>query len=226
MQLSDIDAETVQAFLNNKVADGYAYNTLKNLKWGLSSVFAAAVKYGYIKSNPVPAAELPPEDIREEAELPQASELELLIAHLPDPLNEAVWLAAVACIRPEELAFKWSDLDPVKRQLWIVRAVNWGGTAHPQVPPIEPSDSTYRIGCRAVARAEGADVRSRRRLDVSQQAQDGPHRPRTDNGPDRTTDRTQARIAAHHLENSPPLGDNADGGKQSSDQGGAATPWS
>jgi integrase len=126
LQLSDIDAETVQAFLNNKVADGYSYNTLKNLKWGLSSVFAAAVKFGYIKSNPVRAAELPPEDIREEAKLPQASELELLIAHLPEPLSTAVWLVAVACIRPEELAFKWLDLDAVKRQLWIVRAVNRG----------------------------------------------------------------------------------------------------
>ena len=126
MQLSDIDAETVQAFLNNKVADGYSYNTLKNLKWGLSSVFAAAVKFGYIKSNPVRATELPPEDIKEEAKLPQASELELLIAHLPEPLSTALWLVAVACIRPEELAFKWLDLDPVKRQLWIVRAVNRG----------------------------------------------------------------------------------------------------
>ncbi len=124
MQLSDIDTETVQAFLNQKVADGYAHNTLENLKWGLSAVFEAAVKYKYIKSNPVPAADLPPEDIKEEPKLPTASQLDLLIANLPEPLRTAVWLAAVTCVRPEELAFKWCDLDVEKRYLWIVRAVN------------------------------------------------------------------------------------------------------
>jgi integrase len=126
MQLSEIDTETVQAFLNLKVAEGYAFDTLKNLKWGLSSVFSAAVKYGYVKSNPIRSAELPPEGIREEAKLPSAAELELLIASLPEPLSTAVWLVAVTCIRPEELAFKWSDLDVGKRQLWIIRAVNRG----------------------------------------------------------------------------------------------------
>jgi integrase len=126
MQLSEIDTETVQAFLNQKVADGYAFDTLKNLKWGLSSVFSAAVKYGYIKSNPVRSADLPPEGIREEAALPSATELDLLINGLPEPLATAVWLVAITCIRPEELAFKWSDLDAGKRQLWIIRAVNRG----------------------------------------------------------------------------------------------------
>jgi len=124
MLLSDIDTETVQAFLNQKVADGYAFDTLKNLKWGLSAVFSAAVKFGYVKSNPVPSTDLPPEGIKEEAPLPTGSQLELLIANLPYALGEAVWLVAVTCIRPEELAFKWSDLDVEKRQLWIRRAVN------------------------------------------------------------------------------------------------------
>jgi len=110
IQLSEIDTETVQAFLNQKVAAGYAFDTLKNLKWGLSSVFSAAVKYGYVKSNPVRSADLPPEGIQEEPKLPTASELDLLIANLPEPLATAVWLVAVSCIRPEELAFKWSDL--------------------------------------------------------------------------------------------------------------------
>jgi integrase len=33
---------------------------------------------------------------------------------------------AVSCVRPEELAFKWKDLDASKRNLWVVRAVNQG----------------------------------------------------------------------------------------------------
>ncbi len=126
MLLSEIDTETVQAFLNQKVADGYAYDTLKNLKWGLSSVFSLAVKHKYLKSNPVPAADLPPEGIREEPKLPTAAQLDLLISNLPEPLATAVWLLAITCVRPEELAFKWSDLNVKDRQLWIIRAVNRG----------------------------------------------------------------------------------------------------
>jgi integrase len=37
-----------------------------------------------------------------------------------------VWICAVTCVRPEELAFKWSDLKAKSKQLWIVRAVNCG----------------------------------------------------------------------------------------------------
>ncbi len=124
MLLSDIDTETVQAFINQQIAAGYLHNTLKNHKWGLSAVFEEAVKYKYIKTNPVPPADLPPEGIKEDAPLPTGSQLELLIANLPYVLGEAVWLVAITCIRPEELAFKWSDLDVEKRQLWIKRAVN------------------------------------------------------------------------------------------------------
>jgi predicted DNA-binding transcriptional regulator AlpA len=126
LQLAEINTETVQAFLNHKASEGKAFNTLKNLKWGLSSVFAAAIKYGYIKSNPVQAADLPPEEVREEQILPKSVELDRLIAALPEPLSTAVWLCAVTCVRPEELAFKWSDLKVDTKQLWIVRAVNRG----------------------------------------------------------------------------------------------------
>ena len=39
MLLSNIDTETVQAFINQQFAAGYSHNTLKNQKWGLSAVF-------------------------------------------------------------------------------------------------------------------------------------------------------------------------------------------
>jgi len=38
----------------------------------------------------------------------------------------------VACVRPEELAFKWIDLDAEKRMLWVVRAVNRGNLHTPK----------------------------------------------------------------------------------------------
>jgi integrase len=126
MQLSEISIEAVQAFLNQKASEGKSVQTLKNLKWGLSSIFVAAAKYGYMTSNPARGADLPPEKIREQAHLPDHGQLNALIEKLPEPVSTAVWLVAISCVRPEELAFKWKDLDASKRNLWVVRAVNQG----------------------------------------------------------------------------------------------------
>src|SRR6185437_15399701 len=128
MPLAEIDTESVQAFINRKATkEKKSFNTLKNLKWGLSSIFAAAVKYGYIKENPVRNADLPPKEIREEDKLPTAEHLDTLIAGLEEPYSTMVWLHAVAIPRPSEgFAFKWSDLNTETNQLMVVRAVNRG----------------------------------------------------------------------------------------------------
>ena len=126
-QLSEISIEAVQAFLNQKAIEGKAVQTLKNLKWGLSAIFVAAIKYGYITSNPAHGTDLPPEEIKEQKQLPTGDQLNQLIERLKEPVSTAVWLAAVSSVRPEELAaFKWKDLDAGKRMLWVVRAVNRG----------------------------------------------------------------------------------------------------
>jgi integrase len=126
MQLSEITPEAVQQFINQKASEGKAVQTLRNLKWGLSSIFVAAVKYGYISSNPARNADLPPEGIKEEQELPTGNQLLHLIDRLEEPIATATWLIAVTSIRPEEIAFKWKDLNAEKRELKIVRAVNQG----------------------------------------------------------------------------------------------------
>lgn len=126
MRLADISSETVQAFLNGKTIEGKAVQTIKNLKWGLSSIFVAAIKYGYMSFNPAQGTELPPEPIRERKEFPTFAELSLLIERLQEPISTAVWLVAVSSVRPNELAFKWKDLDVERRLLWVVRAVNRG----------------------------------------------------------------------------------------------------
>jgi site-specific recombinase XerC len=126
LHLSRISIETVQTFLNGKILEGKAVQTIKNLKWGLSSIFVAAIKYGYMLSNPVQGTELPPEAIRERKKFPTFAELSLLIEQLREPISTAVWLVAVSSVRPNELAFKWKDLDAERRMLWVVRAVNRG----------------------------------------------------------------------------------------------------
>jgi hypothetical protein len=54
------------------------------------------------------------------------AELSLLIERLREPISTAVWLVAVSSVRPNELAFKWKDLDAESRALWVVRTVNRG----------------------------------------------------------------------------------------------------
>ena len=126
MQLSEITVEAVQNFINQKAKQGKAVQTLRNLKWGLSSIFRAAQKYGYMASNPARGADLPPEEIREQKQLPTGDQLIQLIAALEEPISTLVYLVSVTSIRPEELAFKWKDLVAETRNLWVVRAVNQG----------------------------------------------------------------------------------------------------
>jgi integrase/predicted DNA-binding transcriptional regulator AlpA len=125
-ELSDISAEDVQTFLNQKRLEGKAVQTLKNLKWGLSSIFESAIKFGYIKFNPARSSDLPPEEVKEDPELPTPADLIQLIEALPEPYSTMVYLVSVSSIRPEELAFKWSDLKPEICNLEIVRAMNKG----------------------------------------------------------------------------------------------------
>ncbi len=52
-----------------------------------------------IKSIPVPAVELPPEDVKEDAELPTGSQLDLLIANLPYALGTARYWSKATCTK-------------------------------------------------------------------------------------------------------------------------------
>jgi integrase/predicted DNA-binding transcriptional regulator AlpA len=126
MELSEITPEDVQIFINQKRLDGKKQQTLKNLKWGLSSIFESAIDFGYLSANPAPRVNLPPEEVKEDVELPTPDDLVQLIEELKEPYSTMVYLVSVSSIRPEELAFKWSDLNPGLCNLTIVRAMNKG----------------------------------------------------------------------------------------------------
>jgi integrase len=127
MLLAEIDTELVQAFINKKKTEGKEYNTLHNLKFDLSSIFSAAVKWGYVKENPVTNADLPPKGIEEPVRLPKADHLAQLIEALEEPYSTLVWFHAVTTVRPNEgFAFKFSDLNVETCELTLSRGVNRG----------------------------------------------------------------------------------------------------
>ncbi len=161
VELSAITAEAVQIFLNQKRLEGKSLQTLKNLKWGLSSIFESAIKNGYMTSNPACRADLPPDEVKEQAKLPTGNELALLIDALEEPYSTMVYLVSVSSVRPEELAFKWSDLIPATRDLWVVRAMNQGRFHTPK----------YHRANRPIRLTE-ADVQRLLRLKATVRAQD------------------------------------------------------
>lgn len=132
-KLTEIDTELIQAFINDKKAEGYASPTLHNMKFGLSAIFQAAVTWKYLKENPVREVELPPADVEEPVVLPKADHLSLLISSLEEPYSTAVWFHAVTCVRPSEgFAFKFSDLNVEENYLIVSRAVNRGDIHTPK----------------------------------------------------------------------------------------------
>lgn len=199
MRLSDVSIEAVQMFLNGKTIEGKAVQTIKNLKWGLSSIFAGAMKYGYMSSNPVKGTELPPEPIRERKEFPTFAELSLLIEHLQEPISTAVWLVAVSSVRPNELAFKWKDLDAERRMLWVVRAVNRGKL---HTPKYHRANRPLRLTEADVQRL--LDLKSRMKATdddwvFPEHSQDGTSSTRRYSGPTHSTNCKGAWAAAHYL---------------------------
>lgn len=152
----------------------------------MSSIFAGAMKYGYMSSNPVKGTELPPEPIRERKEFPTFAELSLLIEHLQEPISTAVWLVAVSSVRPNELAFKWKDLAVERRMLWVVRAVNRGKL---HTPKYHRANRPLRLTEADVQRL--LDLKSRmkagRRWGVSEHSQDGTSSTRRYSGPTHST---------------------------------------
>ena len=143
--LSDISEEDVQRFLNRKALD-VAWNTLRNIKWAFSAIFTAAIKFGYAKHNPVRAADLPPEPVSKQRELPTTEQLQQLMDALDEETQIMVWLDCITALRPSELlALRRSAIDFKKKCLWVREAVNHGDLHtpkyHRQSRPIRLADA-------------------------------------------------------------------------------------
>jgi integrase len=90
----------------------HAKNTVRNIRTVSSAIFAAAVKYGYLKSNPVRSVELPPEPVELLQVLPSDKQLARLLDELPEPYRTMVWLVCISGVRIGELlALRWRAVD-------------------------------------------------------------------------------------------------------------------
>jgi integrase len=132
-QLAEIIHEDIQGFVNRKLKSGAAWNTVKNIVSVFSAVYSTAMKYGYVRSNPVRLAEMPSEPVRFQPELPTDDELQRLQNALEEPYRTMVWLACATGVRVSELlGLRWKSIDWEHQCLWIREAVHDGEIDSPK----------------------------------------------------------------------------------------------
>ena len=124
-QLVDVTGEDVQEFVTGKLGSGLAWNTVKNIIAVFSAVYAAAVKFRYLKVNPVRSVEMPQEPVKFQPKLPSDKELQQLQDALDEPYRTMVWLTCATGVRVSELlALRWSAIDWQHSCLWVREAVH------------------------------------------------------------------------------------------------------
>jgi site-specific recombinase XerC len=98
----------VQDFVTRKVGSGLAWNTVKNIVSVFSAIYAAAVKFGYLKVNPVLSVEMPQEPVKFQQKLPSDEEIQQLQDALEEPYRTMAWLTCTTGVRVSELlALRW-----------------------------------------------------------------------------------------------------------------------
>jgi integrase len=123
-QLAEVTPEGVRFVINRK-ARSVAWNTLRNIRTVSSAIFAAAVKYGYVRSNPVRPVELQPEPVKLLPVLPSDKQLARPLDELPEPYRTMVWLVCISGVRISELlALRWRAVDWDRSCFWVVEAVD------------------------------------------------------------------------------------------------------
>jgi len=89
-----------------------------------SAIFAAALKHGYLKSDPVRSVELPPEPAKLLPVLRSEEQLARLLDELPESYRTMVWLVCISGVRIGELlALRWRAVDWDRNCFWVEEAV-------------------------------------------------------------------------------------------------------
>jgi integrase len=89
-----------------------------------SAMFAAALKQGYLNSNPVRSVELPPETAKSLQVLRSEEQLTRLLDELPESYRTMVWLVCIRGVCIGELfALRWRAVDWDRNCFWVEEAV-------------------------------------------------------------------------------------------------------
>lgn len=104
--------EELQAFLNQKAAEGFSYSIVAHLRWELRQIFRMAVLEGHLERNPAELLFIPREAKRPEHRVMTKEEVNKLFEVLDTREKLVAKLAILAGMRTGEIfALKWKSLD-------------------------------------------------------------------------------------------------------------------
>jgi integrase len=146
-RLSDITRYDVQTFIGQKQRQNYAPKTLAHLRNLLSKVFAVAMKWEWLNSNPARAIELPPMERRRGTRVLTPEEISQLNANLGEPARTIFILGLLTGLRIGEiLGLKTTDVDVGTGLVNVRRTIHRG---HVQESP-KTARSERRVPLAAV----------------------------------------------------------------------------
>lgn len=126
-RLCDISRLDVQTFIGQKQRQLYASKTLAHLRNLVSKIFAVAISWGWMNSNPASGVELPPRERRRESRVLALGEIAQLYGAFEEPMRTIFILGLLTGMRIGEiLALRVEDVDLLGGILQVRRDVYRG----------------------------------------------------------------------------------------------------
>lgn len=132
MKLSEIGRADVQMFLADK-SKRVAPRTVLTLRNRLSKIFAVAIQWGYLQTNPAQGTQVPAlEDTRERLTL-RPEQVRLLIDDLSEPYRTMILLAVLSGLRRGEIfGLRWKWVDFEAGAVTVAESIYMGHSAAPK----------------------------------------------------------------------------------------------
>jgi integrase len=121
---SSITAYHLDCFYSEKMAEGYAAKTIRELHSLLRRAFEQAIKWSLLKFNPAVNATPPKEKIKERSTW-SINDVKKFIDTAKISEEETIYIIAIftGMRRGEILGLKWSDIDLDHKKIYVTRSL-------------------------------------------------------------------------------------------------------
>ncbi len=156
-RLNNITRWEVQAFLSEKLKQGYAGAHVHGMRTTLSKVLQAAVEWGFLENNPARGCRVANRESMKQRTYLTPEQVQRLIAALHDPCRMIVLVAVFTGLRIGEiLALRWGRVDFLRETISVEESYSeWFGPPKtrsskrilPMSTPLRQLLEGHRIAC-------------------------------------------------------------------------------